>query len=161
MLRTDEMLNRAGSFPKENLSNLPELCVFWQKVLRLQDWDVKLAVVRFHELEDGNLFGQSSWIISKKYAAIKILDYRDYHLGHWWDRDQEGTLIHELLHLHLAPLKATSNWRDGSLEMYALENVIETIASALLFLKRAGKLDELELSSFWPPVEVTANVSGK
>jgi hypothetical protein len=161
MLRTDEMLNRAGSFPKENLSNLPELCVFWQKVLRLQDWDVKLAVVRFHELEDGNLFGQSSWIISKRYAAIKILDCRDYHLGHWWDRDQEETLVHELLHLHLAPLKAASNWRDGSLEMYALENVIETIASSLLFLKRAGRLDELELSSFWPPVEVTANVSGK
>jgi hypothetical protein len=146
------MLDRDGPYPAQNLPNLPELCVFWQKVLKLQDWDVKIAIVHYHELDDGHLFGQSSWDIAKKFATIKILDYRDYHPGHWWDRDQEGTLIHELLHLHLAPFKAANNWKEGTLEMFTLENIIETIANSLLFLKRAGKLDGLELSSFWPPV---------
>ncbi|HBE80354.1 MAG TPA: hypothetical protein DDW65_21610 [Firmicutes bacterium] len=145
MLENQEILNRNGYFPENNLKNLPELCCFWQKVLRLQDWDVKAAIVRYHELKDGCFFGYTSWELAKKFAEIKILDYQDYHLRHWWDRDQEITLVHELIHLHMAPFKG--DWKEDSLESAAFEHAIGCFSTALVMLKRVGKIDE---KSPWP-----------
>lgn len=116
---------------KELEMHLQQLLPEWQKILRLQDWDVKLIVDRERNFIGGDSQGECSWVLEKKQAFIKILDPVDFPDSKW-EQDSEETLVHELLHLHFAPFNA----EDGTLEDVAQEQAISAIAGALAGLKR-------------------------
>jgi hypothetical protein len=94
----------------------------WQKRLRLQDWLIKARICRSHELPDV----MAVPTLPKKMALIKILDHNDYDPTCVFPQDMEDSLVHELLHLHFAPLGLDD---DKYIE---LEQAIESIASGLI-----------------------------
>lgn len=106
-------------------------CREWQAILKLQDWDIKLRLARYYD--EPNL-GSCSWTLPKKMATIRIQEYNDYDPANKWERDQEITLVHELLHLHFAPFDAD----DGNHLGLAQEQAIHAISVALVNLARAA-----------------------
>ncbi|MEW6726892.1 MAG: hypothetical protein AB1327_08035 [Bacillota bacterium] len=115
----------------ENADQLAEKCAEWQRILRLQDWDVITKIVRSDDMHsDGQ--GECTWVIERKEAIIKLLDPVDYSPRSPFEQDHERTLVHELLHLHFAPFTA----KDGTLEDIAQEQAIQCFAKAFVELKR-------------------------
>ena len=113
--------------------DLERLLAKWQRILRLQDWDVHLRVVRRWEMHNEDTMGECEYLLRKRCAVIRILDSADYDPGTPWPQDQERTLVHELLHLAFAPFSRTE---AGSAEAVAEEQVIHALASALVALRR-------------------------
>uniref|UniRef100_Q01PR6 SprT-like domain-containing protein n=1 Tax=Solibacter usitatus (strain Ellin6076) TaxID=234267 RepID=Q01PR6_SOLUE len=117
----------AGSFVAEKLW-------YWQHRLNLQDWDISIVVARASELKPRTL-GNIHWDATKKTAIIRVLDPADYELSAaaMFD-DMEFTVVHELIHLELAPVlsefsRNEANRRDE-------EHAVNRMAEALLKLKR-------------------------
>lgn len=114
---------------------LQELCGWWQKVLRLQDWDVKVLVKRRFQMP-ADAQGQVDYVLQNRKAVISVLAAEDYEPDHLWPQDQEKTLVHELIHLHMAPFAAPT----GTPQDIAQEQAIEALAGALVRLKRGVEL---------------------
>ena len=117
----------AGSFVTEKLW-------YWQRRLNLQDWNISIVVARATELKPRTL-GNIHWDTTKKTAIIRVLDPADYELppAAMLD-DMEFTVVHELIHLELAPVlsefsRNEANRRDE-------EHAVNQMADALLKLKR-------------------------
>lgn len=113
---------------------LQGLCREWQSTLRLQDWDVKVKVVRRSAFGNQDAQGECRWVVPKKAALIFILDPVDYPSDIEWPYDMERTLVHELMHLHGAPF---DTFDYGSMQDTALEQMVECSADALVRLKRS------------------------
>ncbi|MBD1864188.1 MULTISPECIES: hypothetical protein [Trichocoleus] len=111
------------------LQELQKKCEYWQKTLRLQDWQVELKFARASELARPTNLGQAHINSTHKAAWIKLLDPIDQQDG---DRmiaaDHEETLVHELLHLHFDPFMDLTN----SARNTAQEIAIEMLAHALV-----------------------------
>lgn len=110
---------------------LVSLLVYWRKVLRLQDWDVRIKLVRDRDMVVANRQGECDISLRNKEALIRLLDPIDYPDGDW-AQDHEQTLVHELLHLHMAPFDPAPNTLAQDMQ----EQAIESIAKALVSLKR-------------------------
>lgn len=109
--------------------DLVNLLAFWQRQLRIQDWDVRLSVVRYHEIE-GNI-GLCKAKASSRQAIIQLCDPQDlHHDASDSDRDLEVTLVHELLHVAFP-----SDLEDGRTSE-AQEQAIDSTARALVLLRR-------------------------
>ena len=115
---------------------LQQLCLEWQKRLRLQDWDVEVKFVRHYELDGKGQFGLVSYSRKKTHAVISLALENDVDPSEPIEYDPEVTLVHELLHIHFSKV---ANPPDGSPEGVALEQVIHALSRALLSLKRQGK----------------------
>ena len=106
----------------------------WQKRLNLQDWKINVAVARTTELKPKTL-GNIHWDTDKKTATIHVLDPADYTLPfEAMLKDLEFTVVHELIHLELAPVlaplqRSDENRRDE-------EHAVNHMAQALLDLDR-------------------------
>lgn len=111
---------------------LREKCAEWQRILRLQDWDVIVSIDRASNLIS-DCQGQCEWTLPTKQARIRILDPVDFPPESRWPQDMEQTLVHELLHLHFAPF---DRFERESLEHVTMEQAIDLIAGALVNLKR-------------------------
>lgn len=81
---------------------IQKLCFEWQKVLRLSDWYVTVRFVPVKEMNSTSHLGMASYCRNHKIAKIKIILERDYDDNSVTPYDAERTLIHELIHLHLA-----------------------------------------------------------
>ena len=102
----------------------------WQKVLRLQDWDLKIQIVRARDLVGGESMAEVTYKHTKRMAIINLLDPIDY--GEYlWEQNHEISLVHELLHLHFIGFEAES----GTAEDDAQEMTIDVISKSLVFLK--------------------------
>ena len=112
---------------------LREKCAEWQRILRLQDWDVIVTVERASNMRVSEVNGECEWTLQTKQARIRILDPIDYPDNIKWPQDMEQTLVHELLHLHFAPF---DRFDRESLEHVTMEQAIDLIAGALVNLKR-------------------------
>jgi hypothetical protein len=106
----------------------------WQKRLNLQDWTISVEVSRSGVLKPRTL-GNIHWDTVKKTAVIRVLDPADYRLPMpaMLD-DMEFTVVHELIHLELAPVlapleRSEANRRDE-------EHAVNHMAQALLDLNR-------------------------
>lgn len=130
-------------------AELEALCAKWQRILRLQDWDVVPKLVRWHEMPTDRL-GECDHRLSKKMAVIRVLDPNDAPPNNAWPHDPEKTLVHELLHLHFAPFRAEP---DTPADV-AQEQVIDTLARALVALAR-GKMPDVH-----PAAEAAAELPG-
>lgn len=117
-----------------------ESCEYWKKKLRLQDWIIKAGIYRERHMHFiGN--GECEWQLKNKTATIRIIDPIDYPENLIIDQDMENTLVHELLHLHFAPLYADTD--DKSIND-AQEQAIDCIAQALVDLLRGGEDSAIE-----------------
>lgn len=108
---------------------LRQKCLEWQRRLRLQDWIVKVRMCRQHELPVGSL-AHVHYVVEKKMATVRITDPADYPPDSMFPYDMENSLVHELLHLHFAPLTGD----ESSVEE---EQAIECITSGLLTALRS------------------------
>ncbi len=96
----------------------------WQKRLGLEDWDLRVQVVRQNQL-DRHTWGNAEWDPDRRSGVISVLDPRDYNLrGAELKLDMECTIVHELLHIQVAPLDA----RDEQVR----EEIVNKIMTALL-----------------------------
>jgi hypothetical protein len=113
---------------------LQQKCNEWQKRLRLQDWIITVKICRYHETDEGRQ-AEVTWALSKKMASIKVVNSNDYPPDCMAPQDMENALVHELLHLHFAPL--TKGQED---DLYIQEeHAIESITSGLITaLKEKG-----------------------
>ena len=117
----------AESFAREKLS-------VWQKRLNLQDWDVALEVVRSTQLRPKTL-GNIRWDAEKKTALIRVLDPADYRLPHGeMLDDMEFTIVHELIHLEMAPV--LSRFARSDADRSEEEHAVNHMTDALLHLDR-------------------------
>jgi hypothetical protein len=117
----------AESFAREKLS-------VWQKRLNLEDWDVALEVVRGSELKPKTL-GNIRWDTEKKTAVLRVLDPADYRLPfHEMLDDMEFTVVHELIHLEIAPV--LSHFTRSDADRSKEEHAVNHMTDALLHLDR-------------------------
>lgn len=119
---------------------LKRLCGEWQKVLRLQHWDVALEIARRGDLELANCTGTCRPTQPTALAIIKLLDPIDYE-NDIFPYDMELVLVHELLHLHFCPFDDCTDVND--LKDIMLERAIEHIARALVETKRLSIKNDL------------------
>ena len=119
----DCAVTRTGEFLNTRLS-------FWQQRLNLQEW--KLAVVQSHpgELRPETL-GNIHWDKDNKAATIHVLAVSDYKTTCPAAlEDMELTVVHELIHLTLSPLRNAATNRTEE------EHAVNQIADALLKLEK-------------------------
>lgn len=106
---------------------------YWQKVLRLQDWDIEAKLVTPGDAGYGSE-GTCLINVRHKCASIKVMN--DKHrtaVGYSGEADNEDTLVHELLHIHLE-LMAPDD--DGSLDYELFEQTVDVLADCFVKLKR-------------------------
>ena len=103
----------------------------WQKILRLQDWDIRLKVVRWNDIIEEAL-GQHSSRLNTRDSLIKLRNPTDHPTNEDFpnDFDEELTIVHELLHVKLVPLQVP---RTYTIEQ---EQIVESLARILLFQDR-------------------------
>jgi hypothetical protein len=113
-----------------------ECSAYWQRQLRLSDWKVKITIVRRHVLPAGRV-ADCTYHLASKSADIRILDQVDHHPNaDFDDRDHEVCLVHELLHLHVAPFEP----KPETLKAKMSEVAIESTAQALVLINRGVRL---------------------
>lgn len=106
----------------------------WQKRLNLQDWDISVVVSRADGLKPKTV-GNIHWDRDKKTATIRILDPADYQLPlSAMLQDIEFTVVHELIHLEMAPI--LSDLRRTDANRMEEEHAVNQMAEALLQLDR-------------------------
>lgn len=100
----------------------------WKDRMHLQDWDIRVELVRADHLEPKTL-GNIRWDTDIKGATISVLAPEDYNLPYNAMRqDMEFTIVHELVHLELASLPRSEASRRIE------EHAVNEIADALLRL---------------------------
>lgn len=114
---------------------LREKCRYWQKILRLQDWIVRVSIKRQNEMADIDNLGEVIVTLPNRIARIHILDQIDYGSTSQLPQDMEQYLVHELLHIHLYPI--TGQFEEGLLQI-AEEQAIEAISRGLIELHRSS-----------------------
>lgn len=112
-----------------------EKCQLWQQRLRLADWDIKFEIVPLRDM-GGTQCGMISWNLEHRIADIKVIHPDDYRKDARRPYDMEETLVHELLHIWVAPFDA----EEGTPEQLAQEQAINAIAAALIKLARAANV---------------------
>ena len=107
---------------------------YWQRKLRLMDWNIRLIEADDTLFEDAN--GSCLCDVQSKDAVIKVnvngIDsYRAESV------DDEHTLVHELLEIHFAPFKVSKD--DDEDKHNAQECAINMISEALVKEKRCSE----------------------
>lgn len=126
--RSRERTVQAQTFATEKLW-------IWQKRLNLQDWNISVLVARASDLKPKTL-GNVHWDLEKKTAVIRVLDPVDYRLApNLILPDIELTVVHELIHLEMAPTLADLHRTDAN--RVQEEKAVNRMADALLALDRA------------------------
>jgi len=120
--------------------DLQALLAHWQEKLRLRDWRIEIAYVPNLRSKDGTLcYGLCRPFADNKQAQIAIRDpSTPLHESRNPTRVVEGTIVHELLHLHFAPFGGRR-----PAEIVAEEQAVWAITEALMGIDAAD--DELRL----------------
>ena len=112
--------------------NLSKVASKWQKILRLQDWEVTIDYYRARDFTNADALGECTFNLNSREGFIKILHPTDYD----GDYDLEWIVVHELLHLHFADWTAKNNYECP----VSGEQAIDSIAQALTRLNKAGDI---------------------
>jgi len=113
---------------------LREKCAKWQRILRLQDWNVRTSIVRERDMRTSGGNAEISVNIQHRLADLRLLDPIDFNPNDHNPQDMEQHLVHELLHIHLWPFTEELNGPLADAE----EQAINMIAGALIRLHRHG-----------------------
>ena len=115
----------------ETQEQAQQACQEWQRILRLQDWDIAIDILRARDMGLDGGQAEVHWKAESKSAIIHLLDPADYQ-NNYFEQNQERSLVHELLHLHMV-MFATET---GTPEDTAQEQAVNAIANALVALKK-------------------------
>ena len=107
------------------------LCRVWQKILRLEDWDIEIELARYHQLGELTRADVSSYP-PKGHAVIRLIQPGDDIPDPQPRRSTEYSIIHELLHLHLGTF--TESMPEGHPKHVAKELTIDRLAQAYLMV---------------------------
>ena len=105
----------------------------WQRLLRLQDWNITVNVKRRYQMSDPGAIGLCIRYTDSKDADIDILSVQDISAYKGDDADYELTLVHELLHVHFAFMN-----NDEGHARQQEELIVSTLSRALVKLNRDG-----------------------
>jgi len=108
-----------------------EACREWQKILRLQDWDITVDILRDRDMKLGSGQAEVHWKAVNRSAIVHLLDPTDYQ-NNYFEQDHERSLVHELLHLHMVMFATETDTPEDT----AQEQAVDAIAKALVTLKR-------------------------
>ena len=108
------------------------LCRKWQDILRLNDWNVAVELIRESEFSEPDRAGEVYITLSKGEALILLLDPLIPTQDCPFPYDMEQTLVHELLHLHFATFEP----QDDDLKHDLWERAVESITKTLIALYR-------------------------
>lgn len=119
------------------IEELRELCVYWQKRLRLQDWEIYVEYVR-KDAADGWWGELTVRHNLHRYARVRVVEPGSF-LPPDWPRektDPEYILVHELLHIYTEgilgePPEGQQVNRDGVCNHWA-EQMADAVAQALV-----------------------------
>lgn len=111
---------------------LRKLTTFWKKVLRLMDWDIYLQEA-VTGLPDNGCQAQVRYDLCRKTAVVSLNDPKELTEFERALYDEEADLVHELLHLVLAPLWMFKEKTEE--QEFAEEQIVNLLSSALLKLK--------------------------
>lgn len=117
-------------------ADLHRYCHRWQEMLRLQHWKVKVRYARAREMVSDDT-GSIAWgrcMVNENHLRAKMLilhpeDYEDDE----GRLDIEVTVVHELLHILLHPLRRESKYPDSAGDV-AEEQVINVTSELLVDL---------------------------
>lgn len=110
-----------------------DVCMRYQKLLRLQDWRVEVVIVPKSKLRTRTQ-AQIDWLLLRRSATISLLRPADYRRLFREPQDMELDIVHELCHLHLLGLGVI----DGTPEDIAQEQAIEALSEGIVTLARAA-----------------------
>jgi len=111
------------------------MCSWYQGVLRLRDWRVEVVISSKRDMP-AKVQAKIDWNLLRKTATIRLMRPWDYRRsGFKGAQDMELDIVHELCHLHLAPLGVDPD----SAEDTAQEQAIEAISEACVALVRAKR----------------------
>lgn len=131
-LETDgKQLEQYDSENKLSYDRLNVATVYWQNKLRLDDWDLDVVFVTHMKDVSEYYVGRMNHHSQDKTADIAILD-EDNYPKNTTSMDQEHTLVHELLEIHMESYKC----KLGSAKHTAQEVTINRVATALVSLRR-------------------------
>lgn len=111
---------------------------YWQGVLSLSDWKIDVRLARSWEMVDADSVAQCQFFLERKDAIISILHPMDLQGVNERFVDEEASdydlsLVHELLHLHLATIPMEDEWQE-----MMVEQAINAISRGLIQVFRAG-----------------------
>jgi hypothetical protein len=102
----------------------------WQKILRLQDWDISLEFGRWHEIHEES-HAHCHYSRSRREAHIMLRHPNDRREDVWaGDNCVELSVIHELMHLKLSGFETTKAIEEEA------EATTEQLARVLFLLDR-------------------------
>ena len=112
----------------------------WQERLRLRDWDVSWSFAADDKSIDSDELGHINYKVYARSAHISLLRPDQYDEDDSKNSDFvfESTIVHELLHLHLAPIFGADE-EESSHQVLLEEQAIEAISRALTAARR-GKI---------------------
>lgn len=113
-----------------NQNELDQSLVYWKEKLNLMNWDIEVKIKRASQMREDSA-GAITWILENKQAFIDILDPIDFPEDLMKSQDMEKTLIHELLHIHLAPLNEdySKNEHYTLFEEWAINDISDALIS--------------------------------
>lgn len=117
---------------------------FWQKKLRLQDWNITVHVSRQRHMPSPDEYNCAEVCADGtfKRATITLLDSVDFTDSDTdTDADMEDSLVHELLHLVLKDCRIRAVDNNGLLtaEGIAEERAVAALAAAFVGLHRKDR----------------------
>lgn len=126
-------------------SDIKKQATFWQKILALQDWNVDVRISRQWEMSDQTTVAQIEWFLTRKDAILRVVHPTDLpglskSFIHGEENDYDISLVHELLHLHFAPLGLD---RSDKRNEIAEEQAINAISRGIVKLYRDRPTPEL------------------
>ena len=112
--------------------------VFWQRHLRLQDWDIKVVIVRASGMTSKWNSGEMGTSECNKECKIEIMHPEDFQKDNLMQNllDMEYVLVHELVHIHFEAFKT----KEDTGERMAEEQAVNALSKALVGLRRSGKI---------------------
>jgi hypothetical protein len=118
-----------------NESELKKLCAEWQQRLKLQSWNIVCKFARHNEIDNEKL-ANVTYRLATEEAVVRVLDQDDYQRIYGEDFPQaiEKSIVHELLHLVLAPLEPEGGVY-GTQEVVR-EQIVNRLSDTLVALKR-------------------------
>jgi len=111
-------------------ADLDALLAEWQPALRLQHWTITIQYTRRLGAS-----AQVRYLVNSLKAKIEVIDPIDYDADFCNEpQDVERSVVHELVHLHFAPI-SPDNDSPGHLHE---EQAVEALSRAIVGIKRAA-----------------------
>lgn len=114
-----------------------ELLDFWLPRFGLSDWEVKVTLARWFDMETERAVGFVSWSVEHYTADIKILNPIDFTAARsgWTEYDFEHTLVHEVAHIAFRVFEEPTEDKPCTKEQ---EQMINRLARSLVDLRRTA-----------------------